>query len=48
MIHGLVNQSCEAILPIVVKNDARTQLVDTVDLLQKYHTIAYFDDKCSS
>jgi clan AA aspartic protease len=30
MIHGVVNQSCEAILPIVVKNDARTQLVDAV------------------
>ena len=30
MIHGMVNQSCEAILPIVVKNDARTQLVDAV------------------
>jgi clan AA aspartic protease len=28
MIHGVVNQSCEAILPIVVKNDTRTQLVD--------------------
>jgi clan AA aspartic protease len=30
MIHGVVNQSCEAILPIVVKNDPRTQLVDAV------------------
>jgi clan AA aspartic protease len=30
MIHGLVNQSCEAILPIVVKNDTRTQLIDAV------------------
>jgi clan AA aspartic protease len=30
MIHGVVNQSCEAILPIVVKNDTRTQLVDAV------------------
>ncbi len=30
MIHGVVNQSCEAILPIVVKNDTKTQLVDAV------------------
>ena len=30
MIHGVINQSCEAILPIVVKNDTRTQLVDAV------------------
>ncbi len=30
MIHGIVNQNCEAILPIVVKNDTRTQLVDAV------------------
>jgi predicted aspartyl protease len=30
MIHGMVNQSCEAILPIVVKNDPKTQLVDAV------------------
>ena len=30
MIHGVVNQSCEAILPIVVKNDTRSQLVDAV------------------
>jgi predicted aspartyl protease len=30
MMHGVVNQSCEAILPIVVKNDPRTQLVDAV------------------
>jgi clan AA aspartic protease len=30
MIQGLVNQSCEAILPIVVKNNTTTQLVDTV------------------
>jgi clan AA aspartic protease len=30
MIHGVVNQSCEAILPTVVKNDTRTQLVDAV------------------
>jgi clan AA aspartic protease len=29
-IHGIVNQSCEAILPIVVKNDSRTQLIDAV------------------
>jgi hypothetical protein len=30
MIHGVANQSCEAIVPIVVKNDTRTQLVDAV------------------
>ena len=30
MIHGVVNQSCEAILPIVVKSDTRTQLVNAV------------------
>jgi clan AA aspartic protease len=30
MIHGIVNQNCEAILPIVVKNDPRTQLIDAV------------------
>jgi clan AA aspartic protease len=30
MIHGIVNQSCEAILPIVVKNDPKTQLIDAV------------------
>jgi clan AA aspartic protease len=30
MIHGIVNQSCEAILPVVVKNDTKTQLVDAV------------------
>ncbi len=30
MIQGLVNQSCEAILPIVVKNNTTTQLVDAV------------------
>jgi clan AA aspartic protease len=30
MMQGLVNQSCEAILPIVVKNNATTQLVDAV------------------
>jgi clan AA aspartic protease len=30
MIHGVVNQSCEAILPVVVKNDTKTQLVDAV------------------
>ena len=30
MIQGRVNQSCEAILPIVVKNGVATQLVDAV------------------
>ncbi|MCG8365565.1 MAG: clan AA aspartic protease [Pseudanabaenales cyanobacterium] len=30
MMQGVVNQSCEAILPVVVKNNATTQLVDTV------------------
>jgi predicted aspartyl protease len=30
MIHGIVNQSCEAILAVVVKNDTKTQLVDAV------------------
>ncbi|MCA2721648.1 MAG: clan AA aspartic protease [Microcystis sp. M048S1] len=30
MMYGSVNQSCEAILPVVVKNDTRTQLVDAV------------------
>jgi predicted aspartyl protease len=30
MIHGIVNQSCEAILPVVLKNDTKTQLVDAV------------------
>jgi clan AA aspartic protease len=30
MMQGVVNQSCEAILPIVVKNNAKTQLVDAV------------------
>ena len=30
MMQGVVNQSCEAILPIVVKNNATTQLVDAV------------------
>lgn len=30
MMQGVVNQSCEAILPIVVKNSAITQLVDAV------------------
>ena len=30
MMYGSVNQSCEAILPVVVKNDAKTQLVDAV------------------
>ena len=29
-MHGIVNQSCEATLPIVVKNNTSTQLVDTV------------------
>ena len=30
MMQGVVNQSCEAILPIVVKHNATTQLVDAV------------------
>ncbi len=30
MIHGIVNQNCEAILSVVVKNDTKTQLVDVV------------------
>lgn len=30
MMYGSVNQSCEAILPVVVKNDAKMQLVDAV------------------
>jgi clan AA aspartic protease len=30
MMQGTVNQSCEATLPIVIKNNATTQLVDTV------------------
>lgn len=30
MMQGIVNQSCEATLPIVIKNNATTQLVDTV------------------
>jgi len=30
MMQGVVNQSCEAILPVVVKNNAITQLVDAV------------------
>jgi clan AA aspartic protease len=30
MMHGIVNQSCEATLLIVVKNNTSTQLVDTV------------------
>jgi len=30
MMQGLVNQSCEAILPIVIKNNSTTQLVDGV------------------
>lgn len=29
-MHGSVNQNCEAILPVVVKNDTKTQLVDAV------------------
>jgi clan AA aspartic protease len=29
-VQGFVNQSCEAVLPIVVKNDKLTQLVDAV------------------
>ena len=28
MMQGFVNQSCEAILPIVVKNNTTTQLID--------------------
>jgi predicted aspartyl protease len=30
MMQGFVNQRCEAVLPIVVKNDTITQLVDAV------------------
>ena len=30
MMQGIVNQSCEAILPIVVKSNNTTQLVDAV------------------
>lgn len=30
MMQGVVNQSCEAILPVVVKNHSTTQLVDAV------------------
>jgi clan AA aspartic protease len=30
MMQGFVNDGCEAVLPIVVKNDAITQLVDAV------------------
>lgn len=30
MMRGVVNQSCEAILPVVVKSDTITQLVDAV------------------
>ena len=30
MMQGFVNQSCEAVLPIVVKNDSSTQIVDAV------------------
>jgi clan AA aspartic protease len=30
MMQGIVNQSCEATLPIVIKNNATTQRVDTV------------------
>ena len=30
MMQGVVNQSCEAILPIVVKNNTTTQLIDAV------------------
>jgi clan AA aspartic protease len=30
MMYGSVNQNCEAILPVVVKNDTKTQLVDAV------------------
>lgn len=29
-MHGLVNQSCEATLSVVVNNKAKTQLVDAV------------------
>jgi predicted aspartyl protease len=30
MMQGIVNQNCEATLPIVLKNGTVTQLVDTV------------------
>ena len=30
MMQGLVNQSCEATLPIVIKHNSATQLVDAV------------------
>lgn len=30
MMQGFVNQSCEAVLPIVVKNESITQLTDAV------------------
>jgi clan AA aspartic protease len=30
MMQGVVNQSCEAILPVVVKSNSTTQLVDAV------------------
>jgi predicted aspartyl protease len=30
MMHGSVNQNCEAILPVVVKNGTKTQLADAV------------------
>ena len=30
MMQGVVNQSCEAIFPIVVKNNTTTQLIDAV------------------
>jgi clan AA aspartic protease len=30
MMYGSVNQNCEVMLPVVVKNDTRTQLVDAV------------------
>jgi clan AA aspartic protease len=30
MMHGIVNQNCEAILPVVVKNNLTTQLVDAL------------------
>ena len=30
MMYGLVNQNCEAMLPVVVKNNTRTELVDAV------------------
>jgi clan AA aspartic protease len=30
MMHGIVNQNCEAMLPIVVKNNTKTQFIDAV------------------